>query len=31
MHATLDVNLPKCAGAIVTTKEVVESIREAKA
>ena len=26
MHAALDINLPNCASAIVTTKEVVDSI-----
>ena len=26
MHAALDVNIPSCASAIVTTKEVVEPI-----
>ena len=26
MHAALDVNIPNCANAIVTTKEIVDSI-----
>ena len=26
MHATLDINVPNCANAIVTTEEVVDSI-----
>jgi ureidoacrylate peracid hydrolase len=30
MHAALDVNLPNYAGAIVTTKEIINSISPLK-